>query len=134
MSVTIGYDSDPGLLYVRPVPEDLSDTTLVIDADILSNEMNVKLHALNSRVTHQTLGTPVDVRVVETCVAHSWGIDQGGDFSQVFGTELVKSVDIRILELRQELDRITGSVSIFPAGSVMPITYDVLLERGVLGP
>jgi len=116
MSVTIGYDSNPGFLDVRPVPEDLSDTTLILDADILNNEINVKPHVMNGRVTHQTLGTPIDVRVVETRVAHSWSIDQGGNFGQVFGTELVKSVDIRILELREELDRVTRSAYISQPG------------------
>jgi len=69
-------------------------------------------------VTHQALGTPVDVRVVEACITHSWGIDQGGDFSEVLGTEFVKGVDVRILKLGQVLDKIAReSVSISQLGT-----------------
>ena len=57
-------------------------------------------------MTHQALGTPVDVRVVEARITHSWGIDQGGDFSEVLGTEFIEGVDVRILELGQVLGKI----------------------------
>jgi len=40
-SVTIGHDSDPGLFGVRPVLEDLSDVTLVLDADVLGNGISL---------------------------------------------------------------------------------------------
>jgi len=61
--VTIGHNSNPGLVHVRPVLEDLSDTALVIDADILANEISANSHAsFNKRpATHQTLGAPVDM-------------------------------------------------------------------------
>ena len=45
-SITIGYDSNPGLFGVRPVLEDLSDIALVLDADILSNGVRVKSYVL----------------------------------------------------------------------------------------
>ena len=47
-SLTIGHNSDPGLLDVRPVLEDLSDTALVLDADKLaSNEISTVSQVLN---------------------------------------------------------------------------------------
>lgn len=39
-SVTIRYNSNSGLFCMRPVLEDLSDLSLVIDADILGDEMS----------------------------------------------------------------------------------------------
>lgn len=41
VSFTISHDGDPGLLGVRPVLEDLSDTTLVLNADVLSNGISL---------------------------------------------------------------------------------------------
>ena len=47
-SFTIGHDSDPGLLDVRPVLEDLSDTALVLDGNILAgNGISVNSRAIN---------------------------------------------------------------------------------------
>lgn len=58
-------------------------------------------------MTHQTLGTPVDVREIKTRVAHSRGIDQRRNLGEVLGTELVENVGVCFLELGQELDSIT---------------------------
>jgi len=107
VSFTIGYDSDPGLLDVWPVLEDLSDTALVLNTDILSNKISVMSHDLNSCVTHQTLGTPVDVGIAETRITHSWGVYQGRNLGEVLSAEFVENVDVGILELRQVLDGAT---------------------------
>ena len=85
-------------------------------------------------MTNQTLRTPVDVRVVQTRIAHGRGIDQGCNFSEVFGTELVKCAGVRILELSQVLDRIVRSVSIpWPEASRQTLTIyfssGVFLDR-----
>ena len=105
--VTIGYDSDPCLLDVRPVLEDLSDASLVLDADILTKKVSLESHASNRCVSHQTLWAPVDMRVVKTRIAHGWCIDQGCDFREVLSTEPVKSVEVCIPELREVLCGIT---------------------------
>ena len=60
-------------------------------------------------MTHQALGTPVDVRVVEARITHSWGIDQGGDFGEVLGAKFVESVNVRIFELGQVLGKSYGN-------------------------
>ena len=41
VSITIGHDGDPGLLGVGPVLEGLSDTTLVLNANILSDGVSL---------------------------------------------------------------------------------------------
>ena len=64
-------------------------------------------HVLNSCVTYQTLGTPVDVGITETRITHSWGIDQGRNLCEMLSAEFVENADVRILELRQVLDRAT---------------------------
>jgi hypothetical protein len=74
------------------------------------------------------------VRVVQTRIAHGRGIDQGRDFSEVVGTELVKCAGIRILELSQVLDGIVRSVSISqPDASCQALTMyfssGVFLDR-----
>ena len=51
------------------------------------------------------------MRIVETRITHSWGIDQGGDFSEVLGAEFVKSVDVRILKLGQVLGKRTRELA-----------------------
>ena len=107
VNFTIGYNSDPGLLDVWPVLEDRSDTTLVLNTDILNNKISVVPHAFNGCVTHQTLRTPVDVGVAKTRITHSWGIDYWCNLGEVLSAELVENVDVRILELRQVLDRAT---------------------------
>ena len=86
---------------MRPVSEDLPDFSLVVDADILRNE--ITSCTSDNRRTYQTLRTPVDVRVIETRIAHGWSVDQGRNLSKVFGTELVESVDVDVLKLREEL-------------------------------
>jgi len=73
-------------------------------------------------VTHQTLGTPVDVRVVEARITHSWGIDQGGDFREVLGAEFVKGVDVRIPKLGQVLGRIVRESVPFPSWERQELT------------
>jgi len=45
------------------------------------------------------------MRVVEARITHGRGINQGGDFSEVFGAEFVKNVDVRILKLGQVLGK-----------------------------
>ena len=92
---------------MRPVLKDLSDTTLVLDADILSNVISLQSQVSRGCMTHQTLRTPVDVREVKTRIAHSRGIDHRRNLGEVLGTELVENVDVCFLELRQELDSIT---------------------------
>ena len=54
------------------------------------------------------------MRVIETRIAHGRGIDQGCNLSKVFSAEPVKDVDVRILELSEELDDIIRSVSFIP--------------------
>lgn len=99
MNITIGYDSDPGLLGVRPVLKDLSDVTLILDADILNNRVSPESHVFGGCVTHETLRTSIDVGIVETRIADSRGIDQRSNFGEVLSTKLVENVDVRILEL-----------------------------------
>lgn len=107
---TVGYDCDSGLLGVWPVLEDLSDPTLVLYGDILKNGMSSSLASSKEGcVTHQTLGTSEDVGVVETGVAHSRGVYQGGNFGKVVSAQLVEHVDVRILELGEELEGFTRS-------------------------
>lgn len=100
MKFTIGYDGDSGLLDVWPVLEDPSDITLILDTHILSNKISARSHTFNVCTTHQTLRTPVDVGVAKARITHSWGINQRRNFGEVFSTELVEDVDVRILELR----------------------------------
>lgn len=45
--ITVSYDSDPGFFHVRPVLENLSDIALVLNADVLYDEISMKLHVLN---------------------------------------------------------------------------------------
>jgi hypothetical protein len=44
--VTVGYNSDPGILNVRPVLENISNATLVLNADVLGNGISMKSHVL----------------------------------------------------------------------------------------
>lgn len=97
---------------MRPIQEDLSDLTLVLDGDILKNGMSFKPHVFKGCATDQALGTSEDMRVAETRVAHSRGIYQGGNFGKVLSTELVEHVDVCIFELGEELERFTRSTSI----------------------
>jgi len=53
------------------------------------------------------------MRVVNARIAHSRGINQWRNFGEVFSTELVENVGVRILELSQKLDSITRSASFF---------------------
>lgn len=95
--------------------EDLPDFPLVLNADILNNEISPWLHIADRWVTYQTLGTHIYVRIVETRIAHGWGVDQGGDFSEMLSAEPVEHADVRIFELREELDDTTQSTSLVPS-------------------
>ena len=64
--------------------------------------------------TYQTLRPPVYVRVVEARIAHGRGINQRRDFSEVLCAELVEDADIRILELREELESTTRLLPFIP--------------------
>lgn len=64
--------------------------------------------------TYQALRTSVYVGVAKARIAHGRGVDQGRDFSEVFGAELVKDADVRVFELSEELDGIGPLISFTP--------------------
>jgi hypothetical protein len=76
------------------------------------------------------------VRVVKARIAYGRGVDQGRDFSEVFGAELVKDADVRIFELSEELDGTYRTINLLSSldQSITLSTHDVLLKRGGLGP
>lgn len=75
------------------------------------------------------------MRVAKACIAHSRSIDQGCDFSEVLSAKLVEDVDVRISELREELDIITRLTSFIPQpqvsrwGLTMYFSSGEVLER-----